>query len=98
MNKITLILGMALVTYLPRVTPFILKNTKKNESLDTFLKLIPYTALGALVIPGVFNAVSVKPLAGIIAALFAIFVAWKKENLVLTVVLSILVTYLILLI
>lgn len=95
MNRYTLIIGMALVTYLPRFLPFVL-TVKKTDHMDTFLKLIPYTALGALIIPGVFSAVSVKPIAGIVGAGVAILVAWKKENLVLTVVISILVTFILL--
>ena len=99
MNKTVLILGMMLVTYIPRYLPFlVLADRKLPPALSRFLKLIPYTALGALIIPGVFTAVSEYPLAGCMGALSAVFVAWKKNNLVLSVLSAIAVTYLILLI
>ena len=77
---ILLMLGMTLVTYLPRALPFVLVD-KMNFSgkLEKFLKLIPYTAMAALIFPGVFTVDTDKPWIGIIGALTAGVLAWKRK-------------------
>lgn len=95
MNKLTLILGMAFVTYLPRLLPFFLIKGHINKDFERFLKLIPYTALGALILPGVFTAVDGEFFAGVIGAITAIAIAWLTGNLVLTVIASIIATFII---
>ncbi len=77
---ILLMLGMTLVTYLPRALPFVLVN-KMNFSgkLEKFLKLIPYTAMAALIFPGVFTVDTDKPWIGIVGALVAGILAWKQK-------------------
>ena len=74
-----IIIGMTLVTYIPRALPFILIG-KMNFSgkLEKFLKLIPYTAMSALIFPGVFTVDAANPFIGIIGALTAGILAWKK--------------------
>lgn len=92
-----LILGMAIVTYIPRFIPFSLVSQKQiNPTLKRFLSYIPYTALGALIIPDVFSSVPDHPQAvwGGIAA--ALLLSWWKENIILSVLTSVGVTYLIL--
>ena len=50
-----MILGMTLVTYLPRVLPaFLMGRIRLSARVEHFLQLIPYTAMTALVFPGVF--------------------------------------------
>lgn len=58
MNRMLLIvIGMAVVTYLPRMAPMVLlKNIKLPRFLKTFFEFIPFAALGALIIPGVFSS------------------------------------------
>ncbi|HJV46477.1 MAG TPA: AzlD domain-containing protein [Bacillota bacterium] len=52
-----LILGMGLVTYLPRLLPMVLlQNIKLNPFLNRFLGFIPFAALGALIFPGVLDS------------------------------------------
>ncbi len=77
---ILLMLGMTLVTYLPRALPFVLVD-KMNFSgkLEKFLKLIPYTAMAALIFPGVFTVDTDKPWIGIVGALAAGILAWKRK-------------------
>ena len=56
MNIPILILGMALVTFIPRLLPaFFVDKIKMNRYTERFLKLIPYTAMAALVFPGVMG-------------------------------------------
>lgn len=76
---ILLIFGMTLVTYIPRALPFLLigKITFSGK-VEKFLKLIPYTAMSALIFPGVFSVDAVHPFIGIIGALTAGILALKK--------------------
>lgn len=76
---LVLILGMALVTYIPRALPAVLIG-KMNFSpkMEKFLRLIPYTAMAALVFPGVFTVDVARPEIGIAGGLAAGFLAWKK--------------------
>ena len=47
-----MILGMTLVTYLPRVLPaFLMGRIRLNARVEHFLQLIPYTAMTALIFP-----------------------------------------------
>ena len=56
MNIPLLILGMALVTFIPRLLPaFVVDKINMNRYAERFLKLIPYTAMAALVFPGVIG-------------------------------------------
>lgn len=94
MTKLTMILGMALVTYLPRLLPFFIIKGHIKKDLEIFLKIIPYTALGALVIPGVFTAVDHNLSASLVGAIVAVLISWFNKNLVITVLASIVATYL----
>ena len=72
-NLIPLILGMAAVTYGPRLAPFLfLGNTRIPPLLDAFLKSIPVAAIGALIIPGAFTATPEMPMAALLAMGFTL--------------------------
>lgn len=61
-----MILGMTLVTYLPRVLPaFLMGRIRLSARVEHFLQLIPYTAMTALVFPGVFS-VDANPVLGVV--------------------------------
>ncbi|MCT4621306.1 MAG: AzlD domain-containing protein [Marinisporobacter sp.] len=97
-NQVLLILGMMLVTYIPRLLPFVIVSGKKLPSkLDQFLQYIPYTALGALIIPGVFSATPEMPHASLVGMGFAFVYAWYKGGIIIPVLGSIVVTFLMLL-
>ena len=73
-----LVAGMMLVTYIPRLIPLILTDKMKyGGKFEKFLKLIPYTAMSALIFPGVFT-VDVNPLVGIVGGAVAGLLAWFK--------------------
>lgn len=73
-----MILGMTLVTYLPRVLPaFLMGRIRLSARVEHFLQLIPYTAMTALVFPGVFS-VGANPVLGVVGAAVAGGLAWKK--------------------
>jgi branched-subunit amino acid transport protein len=49
-----MIIGMGLVTYIPRMLPFVLFKGKELPSfLQGVLKNVPYATLGALIFPGI---------------------------------------------
>ena len=72
--KITLvILGMALVTYLPRLLPaLVLDRIQFPAWFNRWLKSIPYAALGALIFPGVLLVDQDQPLIGLLGGLAAL--------------------------
>lgn len=78
MDWFWIIVGMALVTYIPRVLPAALIG-QRNVSpwMARWLESIPYAALGALIFPGILSVEQGEPAVGIIggavAAIFALF-------------------------
>lgn len=63
MSKLTVILFMAALTYIPRMLPLVfLKNLRLPSWLNRFLRFVPYASLGALIFPGALFAVN-PPLA-----------------------------------
>lgn len=90
-NIFMLILGMMIVTYLPRLVPFLLMNDKKIPSkMEEFLSYIPYAALGALIIPGFLTAIPGHWLVSIVGIFTALLLAYLKGGVVIPVVGSIL--------
>lgn len=76
---ILLCFGMMAVTYLPRALPAALVDKLKfSPRVEKFLKLIPYTAMAALVIPGAFTVDAARPEIGIVGILVAGLLAWRK--------------------
>ena len=85
-----IILGMTAATYIPRALPaVILEKLKFSTKVEKFLKLIPYTAMSALIFPGIFTADTAHPEIGIIGGLVAILLAWRKVQVVLCVLAAI---------
>ena len=76
---LSLIFGMALVTYIPRAIPAVFVGKMKfGAKIEKFLKLIPYTAMSALVFPGVFTVDTANPMIGIAGGVVAGIMAWRK--------------------
>ena len=73
-----LLFGMMAVTYIPRALPAVfIEKMRFRAKMAKFLKLIPYTAMTALIFPGVFT-VDTNPVIGIVGAAVAGLLAWKK--------------------
>lgn len=91
-NADIIILGCALVTFIPRLIPALsvgkINFSKKTEK---FLDLIPYTALSALIIPGVLTVDNQLWYIGLIGAIVAAALAWKKVPLGAIVILTVIV-------
>ena len=89
-DVLLMILGMTAVTYIPRALPaVILEKLKFSAKVEKFLKLIPYTAMSALIFPGIFAVDAAHPEIGIIGGLTAILLAWRKVQVVLCVLAAI---------
>lgn len=81
-----LIFGMALATYIPRALPaFLIDRLRFGGRFQKFLTLLPYTAMSALIFPGVFTVDAAYPLFGIVAALVAVLLALRKCPLIICV-------------
>lgn len=87
MRIIIMIMGMAVVTYIPRMLPAVLINKIKiNKNVDKFLNLIPYTAMASLIFPGVLTIDKSRMDIGIIGAFIAIALSWKKAPIAVTII------------
>ena len=76
---VLLVLGMTLVTYIPRALPAVfLDKIRLSPRLERFLNLIPYTAMAALIFPGVLTVDTTQPLVGIQGGVTALVLAWRK--------------------
>lgn len=77
LQYILLILGMTLVTYIPRALPGVLVDKLKyGKKVKKFLQLIPYTAMTSLIFPGVFGVdggLAIGITGGSVAAILAFF-------------------------
>lgn len=74
-----MLLGMTLVTFLPRALPAVLmERLRFGPRFKKFLDLIPYTAMAALIVPGVFT-VDTRPWIGLVGAVAAAVPAWFKK-------------------
>lgn len=82
-----LIFGMAIVTYIPRALPaFLMDKLTLSKRVENFLSLLPYTALSALIFPGVFSVDAEHPLFGVAGAAIAAVLALKKCSLIVCVI------------
>jgi len=86
-----LILAMGVVTYGSRALPaFLIDRMNFSPRAEQFLKLIPYTAMTALIFPGILTVDPARPEMGIVGALVVVVLAWKKAPLLVCVVAAIL--------
>lgn len=85
MMLLLIILGMAVVTYLPRMLPvLIIDRFTPPAWLNRWLKSIPYAALGALIFPGILT-VDTLPWVGIIGGIVAVFLAFLRLHIILVI-------------
>lgn len=85
-----ILLGMTLVTYLPRALPAVLlERLRFGPRFARFLKLIPYTAMAALIFPGILTVDASRPWIGLIGAAAAALPAWFRRPVMLSVLTAI---------
>ncbi|WP_458405323.1 AzlD domain-containing protein [Methanobrevibacter sp.] len=86
------ILGCALVTFIPRLIPALfIDKLNFPPKVEKFLNLIPYTALAALICPGVLTVDNQLWYIGLIGAIVAAGLAWKKVPLGAIVILTVVI-------
>lgn len=85
-----LILGMTLVTYIPRWLPLnFLSELDLNPRVKQFLIYIPYTSLSILIVRGLLTTSKDMFIPTFIGIVIAGLASWTKGNLVLSVFLGI---------
>lgn len=85
-NLLPLILGMGLVTYIPRVFPLlVLTNKKTNKKFKEFLTFIPYTSLSILILKGIITASDEMKIPTIIGVGVAALISYIQGSLVLSI-------------
>ncbi|TMN23013.1 AzlD domain-containing protein [Lentibacillus cibarius] len=83
---IAIIIGMALVTMIPRVIPaFIVDKLQFRDWMNRWLNAIPFAALGALIFPGIMTVIPDKPVIGLIGGAVAVALAYLGLNVILVV-------------
>ncbi|MCW3491120.1 AzlD domain-containing protein [Dethiobacter alkaliphilus] len=85
-----IILGMAVVTYLPRFLPmYVLTRLEIPQIVIDWLRYIPVAVLAALIVPGILTADRQIHLttnnAYLLASIPAFLVAWRSKNMMYTV-------------
>lgn len=88
MNKdiLLMIIGMGIVTYIPRMLPLVALNGKNLPPfLQGMLKNVPYATLGALIVPSVFLIDKTDLWFGIIGAVVAFVIAYLGANVIIVV-------------
>lgn len=84
---IAIILGMSLVTMIPRFIPaFIIDKITFPDWVNRWLNAIIYAALGALIFPGILTVKPDQPHIGFLGGLVAIILAYIGLNVVLVVI------------
>jgi branched-subunit amino acid transport protein len=78
-----LIIGMALVTYIPRMLPMVLPERIQFPGwLDRWLQQVSYAALGALIFPGILISVDgQRPWLGLLGGVTAGLLAFAGLNI-----------------
>lgn len=90
-----MIIGMGVVTYIPRMLPFVLfKGKELPPFLQAVLKNVPFATLGALIFPGIL-LIQEDIWYGLIGAAAAFLAAYLGANVILVVLgsISILTVY-----
>jgi len=91
-TTIAIIVGMAVVTYIPRLLPGLLfERYQMPEGFKRWLQNIPYAALGALIFPGIIH--TEKPLLGIVGGLTAVVLSLLDLHLVIVMTATIFVAF-----
>ena len=95
LSVILLFLCMALVTYVPRMLPFVLIDKMRfSPRMERFLRLIPYTAMAALIFPGVLSVDGARPWVGLLGGAAAAVLGLRKRSAIVCVLAAIAVVFL----
>ncbi|WP_226676796.1 AzlD domain-containing protein [Rossellomorea aquimaris] len=82
-----MILGMAIVTYIPRMLPFIVfKGKELPPFLQGVLRNVPFAVLGALIFPSILLIQEGNLLFGVVGTVAAFGIAFMGANVILVVI------------
>src|SRR5699024_4223426 len=91
-----IIIGMALVTMVPRFLPaFLIDKFVFKDWVNHWLQAIPYAALGALIFPAILEVKEGAPHIGLIGGIVAVLLAYFGLNVVFVVIGAIATVFLI---
>jgi branched-subunit amino acid transport protein len=92
MKPLAVIIGMMLVTYTPRLLPgLFMERFHPPAWFEKWLKNIPYAALGALIVPGIFSGET--RLIGLVSGAVAVVLSLLKVHIVLVMAGTVLAAY-----
>ncbi len=92
MRMYLVIIGMMIATYIPRAIPAVLMHKIKcGKRTEEFLSLIPYTAMTALIFPGVLSVDTNHTSVGVAGALAAVLLSWKKAPITIVIIGAVLI-------
>ena len=92
-TALLVVIGMALVTYLPRMLPFaIFRREIKSRYIKSFLQYVPYAVLGALTFPDIIYSTG-APVTALCGTIVALVLAYKEKSLVVVALGAILTVY-----
>lgn len=81
-EMVWMIIGMGIVTFLPRMLPFVMFRGKELPPfIQGILKNVPYATLGALIFPGILF-IQDDMIFGIIGAAVAFLIAFLGVNVI----------------
>ncbi|MBH9966457.1 AzlD domain-containing protein [Rossellomorea oryzaecorticis] len=84
---IWMIIGMAVVTYIPRMLPFIVfKGKELPPFLQGVLKNVPFAVLGALIFPSILLIQEGNLLFGLVGTAAAFLLAFLGANVIVVVI------------
>lgn len=93
-NLLILIIGMGLVTFIPRLIPMMwLNDLKLNRFWESFFDYLPYAMLSALIFPSILSA-SGSTLLSLIGFAAALLLAFLNMNSMVVVIGSVFIVYL----
>ena len=82
MNPYVYILGMWFITAIIRVLPLlVMRHPVKSRFLRSFFHYVPYVTLAVMTFPAIVNATD-SPLAGAVALVAGIVLAWIGANMI----------------
>ena len=95
--SLILLLSLWLVTLVPRLLPpFIVDKISVPPLVGEFLNVIPYATLGALIFPGIIQAIPSEPGISLIGGAVAVVLSLLRVPLVFVVLASVSVVYVLL--
>ena len=95
MKVLLVIVGMALVTYIPRLLPALFLDRFQFPGwFRKWLQSIPYAALGALIFPGILIVEKDQPLLGLAGGVIAFILSLLRLHITLVMAGSILIVIL----